>query len=148
MEGDGGACGAGEREGERGVGISKARQLRKNPTKAESTLWRHLRGRRLEGYKFRRQVPLGRYIVDFVSFERRLIIELDGGHHQVQAAYDNQRTQWLESQGFRVLRFWNNQVLGQTEAIAQAILEALEHHPSPSPVEAEGEDPPSGRGPG
>ena len=112
---------------------SRARQLRRASTQAEMTLWRRLRSRQLAGWKFRRQVPLGQYVVDFVCFERRLIIELDGGHHQDQAVYDNDRTEWLESQGFRVLRFWNNEVLGQTEAVAQVILEALEESGTFSP---------------
>ena len=110
--------------------ISKARQLRRDSTQAESTLWRHLRGRQLAGYKFRRQVPLGQYVVDFVCFERRLIIEIDGGHHQDQAVYDRERTEWLESQGFRLVRFWNNEVLRHRDAVAQVILEALEQRPS------------------
>ena len=104
---------------------ARARQLRKDSTRAESILWKHLRNRQLEGHKFRRQVPLGQYILDFVCFERRLIVEIDGGHHQGQAAYDDERTKWLESQGFRVLRFWNNDVLGHPDGVAQAILEAL-----------------------
>ena len=108
---------------------SKARQLRRHSTKAESALWKHLRARQLDGHKFRRQVPLGQYVVDFVCFERRLIVELDGGHHQTQAAYDNERTEWLESQGYRLLRFWNNEVLGQTDGVAQVILEALRDSP-------------------
>ena len=110
--------------------ISKARQLRRDSTQAELTLWKHLRSRQLADCKFRRQVPLGPYIVDFACVERRLLVELDGGHHQGQAVYDEDRTDWLESQGFRLLRFWNNEVLGQTEAVAQVILEALEHSPS------------------
>ena len=105
--------------------VSRARQLRTDSTLAELTLWRRLRGRQLAGCKFRSQVPLGQYVVDFICFERRLIVELDGGHHQDQPAYDSDRTEWLESQGFRVLRFWNNEVLGQTEAVGQVILEAL-----------------------
>ena len=137
---------------------SRARQLRKDSTQAELTLWRHVRGRQLAGWKFRRQVPLGQYIVDFVCFERRLIVELDGGHHQDQAVYDNHRTEWLESQGFRVLRFWNNEVLGQLEAVGQAILRSAgapfgrvvpaprpSPSPQPSPVKGEGEEPPSPR---
>ncbi len=105
---------------------TRARQLRRHSTEAESALWKHLRARQLDGYKFRRQVPLGQYVVDFVCFERRLIVEVDGGHHQGQAVYDDERTKWLESQGFRVLRFWNNEVLGQIDGVAQAILKELE----------------------
>ena len=70
-------------------------------------------------------MPFGRYIVDFVCFDRRLIIEVDGEHHADQVAYDTARTQWLESYGFRVLRFWNSEVLRQTEGVVEAILQAL-----------------------
>ena len=88
-----------------GMNKAKARQLRKNPTEAERVLWQHLRLRQLEGYKFRRQQPIGQYIVDFVCFEHRLVIELDGGQHSQQNSYDSQRAAWMERQGFRVLRF-------------------------------------------
>ena len=108
---------------------SRARQLRRDSTQAELTLWKHIRSRQLAGWKFRRQVPLGRYVVDFVCLERKLIVEIDGGHHQDQAD-DDERTEWLESRGFRVLRFWNNEVLGQTETVAQVILEARGDSPS------------------
>ena len=107
--------------------ITKARTLRKNLTAAERMLWRHLRLRQLGGYKFRRQQPLGQYIVDFVCFEKRLIIELDGGQHNEQAAYDAERSAWLETQGFHVLRFWNGQVLTAIDAVNEMILEALSH---------------------
>ena len=105
---------------------SKARDLRKYPTKAERVLWSHLRDRQLAGCKFRRQVPLGSYVVDFVCFEHRLVIEIDGGHHGEQFDRDRERSEWLESRGFRVLRFWNNEVLGQLDGVAQAILDAVE----------------------
>ncbi len=104
---------------------ARARQLRNNPTEAERALWRYLRLRQLGGYKFRRQQPMGHYIVDFVCYERRLIVEIDGGQHTSQIAYDSERTFCLESQGFKVLRFWNNQALQETEAVRQAILNAL-----------------------
>lgn len=103
---------------------ARARQLRREMTDAERLLWRRLRSKQL-GYGFRRQVPFGRYIVDFVCFDRRLVIEVDGGHHAEQVAYDTERTQWLESYGFRVLRFWNNDVLREIEGVLQAILAAL-----------------------
>ncbi len=109
---------------------TKARDLRNNPTGAERTLWRHLRLRQLGGYKFRRQQPLGHYIVDFICFERRLVIELDGGQHFEQAAYDSERTAWLQSQGFVVLRFWDDQVFRETEAVKECIFEALRGAPS------------------
>ncbi len=107
----------------------KARQLRKNPTEAEQALWRHLRLRQMGGHKFRRQQPLGLYIVDFVCLERRLIIELDGGHHSSQEVGDSERSVWLESQGFCVLRFWNNDVMREIDAVKTIILQTLESVP-------------------
>jgi very-short-patch-repair endonuclease len=88
----------------------RAREMRRDPTDAEKRLWRLLRDRRLGQIKFRRQEQLGRYVVDFVCFEQKLIIELDGGQH-AESAYDAQRDAWLASCGFTVLRFWNNEVL-------------------------------------
>jgi very-short-patch-repair endonuclease len=108
-----------------GMNQAQARQLRKNPTEAEGVLWRHLRLRQLEGCKFRRQQPIGRYIVDFVCFENRLVIELDGGQHSEQVTYDAERSAWLREQGFRVLRFWNHEVLQNIEAVKQVIQEAV-----------------------
>ncbi len=102
-----------------------ARALRSNPTEAERALWKHLRVRQIEGHKFRRQQPLGRYIVDFVCLEKRLIVELDGGQHAEQVRSDTNRTAWLEAQGFRVMRFWNHDVLNEIEAVKEAIREAL-----------------------
>jgi len=84
--------------------------LRKNMTPAEHTLWRELRGRQILGYKFRKQVPIERYIADFVCFEKRLIIEINGGQHAEAVEYDEKRTGWLQEQGYRVIRFWNNEV--------------------------------------
>jgi very-short-patch-repair endonuclease len=107
------------------MNCSQAKQLRKNPTDAERILWQHLRVRQLGGYKFRRQQPLGNYIVDFVCLERRVVIELDGGQHNTQVAYDEQRTAWIEEQGFRVLRFWNNEVMQHIEGVKAAIWQAL-----------------------
>lgn len=102
-----------------------ARVLRSNPTEAERVLWKHLRLRQLDGLKFRRQQPLGHYIVDFVCLERRLIVELDGGQHAEQVASDAERTAWFEAQGFRVMRFWNHDVLNQIEAVKEAIRKGL-----------------------
>jgi very-short-patch-repair endonuclease len=102
-----------------------ARALRKNPTEAERALWGHIRLRQLEGCKFRRQQPLGRYIVDFVCPEKKLIIELDGGHHAEKVAPDVERTAWLEARGFRVLRFWNHDVLTNIEVVKEAMRDAL-----------------------
>ena len=103
---------------------SRARSLRTNATDAEQLLWHSLRKRQLGGYRFRRQQPIGPYIVDFLCFEQRLVIELDGGHH-AESHYDDERTSWLERKGFRVLRFWNSDVLGNMEGVSHAILEAL-----------------------
>ena len=108
------------------MNVAKARELRKNTTESEQALWKRLRMRQINGYKFRRQQPIGQYIVDFVNFERRVVIELDGGQHSQQVAYDSKRTVWLEGQGYRVLRFWNNHVLKDVEAVKAVILKALE----------------------
>ena len=105
---------------------ANGRQLRQNMTLAEQRLWRHLRGKRLAGYKFRRQQPLGTYILDFVCIEAKLAIEIDGGQHAEQTACDAQRTRYLQQRGFTALRFWNNEVLQQTEAVLTAILHKLE----------------------
>lgn len=100
-----------------------ARQLRKNLTDAERHLWQRLRGRQLNGVKFRRQQCIGDYIVDFVSLEHRLVIELDGGQHAGQQDYDAARSAFLQAQGYRVLRFWNHDVLQHTEAVLDSILQ-------------------------
>lgn len=103
----------------------RARELRRNLTEAERTLWRHIRLRQIGGCKFRRQQPIDRYIADFVCFEKRLIIEVDGGQHLEQKGYDSERDRWLEKEGFRILRFWDNQILKEIEAVKQVIIEAL-----------------------
>jgi very-short-patch-repair endonuclease len=103
----------------------RARKLRKNMTDAERALWLRIRRRQILGYKFRRQQPLGKYILDFVCLESKLIVELDGGQHAVQEEYDSRRSQWLTEQGFRVLRFWNHQVFKESDAVVQAIYNAL-----------------------
>ena len=107
-----------------------ARTLRHNQTATERELWHLLRGRELAGHKFRRQVPLGPYIADFVCLSARLIVELDGGQHGEQILYDSERTKWLEAQNFRVLRLWNSQVFEEREAVMATILSALT---APSP---------------
>ena len=111
----------------------KARELRHQSTDAERKLWSVLRNRKMAGYKFRRQVPIGNYIVDFVCFAKQVVVEVDGGQHQARAEYDEQRTQWLESRGFRVMRFWNNQVLNETDEVCEAIAAVLLGQTSPSP---------------
>ncbi|MYC08490.1 MAG: endonuclease domain-containing protein, partial [Chloroflexi bacterium] len=86
----------------------------------------------VSGCKFRRQAPIGHYIVDFVCFENRLVIEVDGGQHQQSASYDAARTAWLEREGFRVIRFWNNQVLQETDSVREAIFIDVQRLSSPS----------------
>src|SRR5262245_53099227 len=96
-----------------------ARDLRKNPTDPEQRLWYHRRHRQLRHSRFRRQAPIGPYIVAFVGFEERWIIELDGGPHAVQVEEDARRTAWLNAQGFRVIRFWNHQIFEDREAVLE-----------------------------
>jgi len=98
-------------------------------TDTERFAWARLRSRRLAGYKFRRQMPIGPYIVDFVCLERRLIIELDGGQHVEQEDYDTKRTLWLQSQGFEVLRFWDHEVLRDWDAVEDVIWRRLQERP-------------------
>jgi len=114
------------RMGGKRVGRVMAKKLRNNPTDAELKLWRYLRHRRIGGQKFRRQHPVGPYVVDFACLEKGLIVEVDGGQHCEQAAYDSERTARLESLGFRVLRFWNNEVLQNVETVLDLIVGALE----------------------
>ena len=104
--------------------LDRARQMRANPTEAERRLWSILRNKRLASYKFRRQQVIGRYIVDFANFERRLIVEADGSQH-AESAYDLERDAWLEAQGFRLLRFWNNDLTENRDGVLTAIAGAL-----------------------
>lgn len=101
-----------------------ARTLRRNMTDAETALWRRLRRRQLQGHRFRRQCPIGRYVVDFACIERRLVVEVDGGQH-AGSTRDPERDAWLRRQGFLVLRFWNNEALEQIEGVCDMILESL-----------------------
>ena len=98
-----------------------ARELRENQTDAESLMWRMLRNRQLENFKFRRQPPTGRYIVDFCCVEKKLIIELDGGQHVENSVADSKRTGELEKGGYKVLRFWNNDVLMNADGVLEII---------------------------
>ena len=98
-----------------------ARQLRKESTDAEHKLWYLLRDRRFQGRKFRRQVPVGPFIADFVCVEERLIVELDGGQHTEHEERDQARTRYLEAAGYRVVRFWNNEVLGDIDGVLTAL---------------------------
>ena len=97
------------------------RALRNNMSDAEQVLWNVLRGRQVSGLKFRRQHPFGNYILDFVCLENKLVIEVDGGQHGQQAGYDESRTQELQTAGFCVLRFWNNEVLKEIESVKEKI---------------------------
>ena len=118
----------------------RARELRTAPTDAESLLWSHLRDRRLAGFKFRRQRAIGPYFADFACLEAMLVVELDGGQHAQAAAYDEDRTRFMQHRGFRVLRFWNNDVLMHTSTVLEQILDACQHpHPHPLPQAGEGE---------
>jgi very-short-patch-repair endonuclease len=103
--------------------IQFARHLRRTMTQAEASLWHHLRNRVLMGYKFRRQHPMGPYIVDFACLEKKLVVELDGSQHS--EAEDASRTKNIEAMGYRVLRFWNNDALIQQQVVLAVILEAL-----------------------
>lgn len=104
-----------------------SRELRKEQTEAEKLLWSRLRNNQLCGVKFRRQQPVGNYIVDFVSLDKKLIIEIDGGQHDeiTIRTKDQQRTIYLEGRGFKVMRFWNNDVLKNTEGVLLQIEEVL-----------------------
>jgi very-short-patch-repair endonuclease len=110
-------------------GVSLVRTLRKNETEAEQILWSWLRNKQFNGIKFRRQQSIGNYIVDFVSFDKSIVIEIDGGQHNddVKMKQDEIRTKWLEVHGFRVIRFWNSDVLENPEAVFDTITLTLSH---------------------
>ena len=108
-----------------------AQQLRNNATDAEKLLWRRLSRRQLGGYKFSRQMPVGPFTCDFMCREAKLVIEVDGGQHG--ALRDAARDRLIEADGFRVLRFWNNEVLGNTEGVLLSILRVLQDGPPPAP---------------
>ena len=102
---------------------SIARKLRKTPTDAEKRLWAKLREKQMDGFRFRRQHPIGPHVVDFFCPEAKLIVEVDGGQHTAEG--DADRTRWLESAGYRIIRFWNNDVLGNMAGVLERIAEAL-----------------------
>ena len=106
--------------------VPRARKFRREPTDAEKRLWSRLRGRRLNGWKFRRQVPMDHYFADFFCQKGKLVVEVDGGQHGRNAAKDDERTKYIESLGFRVIRFWNNDVLKNTNGVLEKIVMALE----------------------
>jgi len=120
---------------------NRAKELRQSETEAEQIIWSWLRAKKLKGVKFRRQEPIGTYVVDFVSFEKKLIIEIDGGQHNFaeNKTNDDARTEWLESQGFRVIRFWNNEVASNLDGVLTLIEEALAVPPLPDPLPRWGE---------
>ena len=121
----------------------RSRALRKRMTDAERLLWRHLRNRELGGWKFRRQYPVTPHIVDFICVDKNIVIEVDGGQHAENEDSDLQRSAFLNKMGYRVFRFWNNQVLQETEAVLEAIFAILadgkQNSPSPQPSPPLGE---------
>jgi very-short-patch-repair endonuclease len=121
----------------------RAKELRKNMTDAEKKIWQMIRKRQILGNKFRRQVPIGPYIADFVCFEKKVIVEIDGGQHKTREGYDQKRTKWFQSQGFRVIRFWNNDVLKNIEGVTERLyarLGGFPDHPHPNPPPSRGRE--------
>jgi len=110
---------------------SLAKKLRQQSTDAERILWKYLRAHRMAGYKFRHQVVIEPYIVDFMCLKARLIVEADGGQHLEQLDSDTKRTILLESLGYKVIRFWNHEILGNTETVLEQIHSHLIEAPSP-----------------
>ena len=108
-----------------------AKALRKRSTDSERRLWKHLQARQMGGLKFRRQEPIGRYIVDFVCYEANLVIELDGAGHESQLDDDRLRDSWLEEQGFRVMRLLDNEVLANTQGVLEVIDRACQDRQRP-----------------
>lgn len=113
--------------------LSRSRRLRRQQTEAETRLWSRLRAKRLHGLKFRRQVPIGNYIADFVCPGAKLVVEVDGSQHADDSGYDARRTEFLEREGYRVLRFWNNEVLAETDSVIEKIA-AVATAPLPGPA--------------
>jgi very-short-patch-repair endonuclease len=115
----------------------RAKAMRHEPTPAEHRLWRILRAKRFAGYKFKRQLPIDHYIVDFVCLTQRLVVEADGGQHS--ESVDARRDAYLAAQGFRMLRFWNSDIFDNEEGVTERIFAALESPlPNPSPAEGRG----------
>jgi very-short-patch-repair endonuclease len=135
--------------GKAGMGVRKAvqraRELRKNPTDTERKLWHHIRDKQLDNFRFRRQRPIGKYIVDFICLEANLVIELDGGQHAEQLQYDAERTKYLTAQGLHVLRYWNNDVMqniaGVLEDIRTALIQRVSLSTPSRPSPREGKEP-------
>jgi len=118
---------------------TRARVLRRSMTDAERRLWRTLRLRQRSGFKFRHQVPFGRYIADFVCHEARLIVEVDGGQHDLSSMREAERTAFLQNEGYRILRFWNNEILQNLDGVHDVIAGELRQTPPPQPSPIEGE---------
>jgi very-short-patch-repair endonuclease len=117
---------------------ARSRELRNNPTDAERKLWRALSNRQLHGIRFNRQVVIRPYICDFIARSAKLIVEVDGGQHALNARKDQVRTRFLESHGYRVIRFWNNDVLANIDGVVETIARALRDRPSPGPSRSGG----------
>ncbi len=116
------------------VGTHRARNLRQNSTDAEKTLWEKIRNRQISGVKFRRQHPIGKYIVDFVCLESRLVVEVDGGQHVEDSERDAQRTRELNEMGFIVVRYWNHEVLTNLNGVLEDLeMKLKKTSPSPQP---------------
>jgi very-short-patch-repair endonuclease len=114
--------------------LARARELRRRPTAAETLLWRRLRSAQVEGFRFRRQQPIGRFIVDFFCSEAQLVIEIDGDTHAGRKAYDASRTEWLTKESYRVIRFMNTEVLRSLDTLLQVVLdECRRSRTNPSP---------------
>jgi very-short-patch-repair endonuclease len=113
-----------QRKGESLI-IDKAKYLRTTLTDAERKIWQVVRAKRFGKSKFKRQERIGFYIVDFVCYQKKIIIEIDGKQHLDNVEYDSQRTKWLEEQGFRVLRFWNDDILSNIEVVKKVIFRLL-----------------------
>ena len=118
--------------------LNNAKTLRSQQTDAEQQLWHQLRAHRFMGLKFKRQKPIGQYMVDFICIEYRLILEVDGGQHIDRMEYDDERTAWLKSEGFMVLRFWNHEVLQKMEGVLERVRQAVAPSP-PAPLPPVGE---------
>ena len=112
---------------------ARSRELRLNATDAERKLWAQLSARKIAGVRFNRQFPIGPFICDFVSRTAKLVIEVDGGQHAIDVEKDRSRTAYLQAQGYRVIRFWNNDVLDRIEGVVTEIERALANMPSPNP---------------
>jgi len=111
----------------------RAQDLRNNATDCERLLWLQLKGRRLDGHKFSRQIPVGPYVCDFICRREMLVIELDGGQHSAKIEADGARTRFLERAGYRVIRFWNNEVLENLDGVLVTIAGAIKAGPPPAP---------------